>query len=154
MLRIKLQLFPVKVLQAQTLVVGPLVVVFAALVAILTAKELVRVTVQTHVAEVALVHVITLVVVHALVLALARVVELAQVAVLVVALGVMVTVTVVKAAVALAPVSAGKVIAPVRALSIATMKLLAVMTVITSVATLNGKDWRLAHGRTNHSSNG
>lgn len=146
LLQIQLQIFPVKALRAQILVVDHLAVVFAALAATTTARVRVQVTVQAHVAEAALV--------HASILALVHAVALARITALVPALAVMVVAVVAVVAVAIVPAVAGKVTALVHALSTATMKLLAVVTVIASVPTFHGKDWRLAHGRTNYSSNG
>jgi hypothetical protein len=154
--------FLVRTLQAQILVADPLVVVCVVLAAIRTVKALAQATVQVRVLEVAQVRVLEVALVHAIIpvkalaqaIALVHVVVHAQTTALVAALVVMVVVVVVTAAVPLAPANAGTVTALVPAQSIAMMKLLAVTTVITSVATLNGKDWRLAHGRTNYSSNG
>ena len=157
-----LQFFPTRTLQAQILAASHLVVVFAVLAAIRTVKapaqaiaqEAVQAAASIHVVIRARTHVIQLVAERALVLALVHVVEHVQTTALVAVLAVMAVAVVVTAVVPLVPVSAGTAIALAHVLFIATMKLLAVMTVITSAATLNGKDWRLAHGRTNYSSNG
>jgi hypothetical protein len=137
-----LQLFLVRVLQAQILDANPLAAVFAALAAIRIAKEHVLVTVQTRVAEAALVHAIIHVRILVLVRVLVHAVVHAQTAVLVAALAAMVTVMAVTVVVPLAPALAGTVTALELVPFIATMKLLAVMTAITSVATLNSKEWR------------
>ena len=129
-------------LQVQILVVDHLAVVFAALAATTTVKELAQETVQTHVAEAALVHAITLVVAHALALAMVHVEALARTAALADAMVVMVVAVVAVVAVAIVPVGAGKVTALVPVPFIATIKLLAVVTVIASVPTFHGKDWR------------
>ena len=141
-------------LQAQILAVDHLVAACVVLAAIRTVKELAQETVQTHVAEAALVHAITLVVAHALALAMVHVAALARTAALADAMVVMVVAVVAVVAVVIAPAVAGKVTALVPVPFIATIKLLAVATVIASVATFHGKDWRLAHGRTNYPSNG
>ena len=154
--------FLVRTLQAQILAVSLLVVVFVVLDAIqvvkvlvpATAQEVAQAAVSIHVVIRARTHVIQLAAAVALVLALDHVVEHVQTTALVAVLAVMVIAVVATAVVQLVPASAGTVTAPVHVPFIATMKLLAVMTVITSVATLNGKDWRVAHGRTNYSSNG
>jgi hypothetical protein len=130
------------VLQVQIPAASRLVAVSVALDAIRTAKARVQVTVQTRVAEAALVHAIIHVRILALVRALVRAVVCAQTAVLVAASVAMVTVMVVTVAVPLAPVNAGTVTALAPVPFIAMMKLLAVMTAITSVATLSFKEWR------------
>ena len=105
-------------------------------------KAHVLVTVQTHVAEAALVHVIIPVRTLALVRAPVTVADHARTTVLVVALAAMVTVTAAKAVVVHAQVNAGKATVLVPVPFIAMMKPLAVMTAITSAATLNFKEWR------------